>query len=602
MKVRIIHDYSRPRGSSVNDSISIDAVSFETVKSAYAYMRPGYFMAKVDLTKAYRSIPIHRSLWGSLAYQWGGHLYMDFRFPFGVKAAPGMFHRLTMAVSRWMKSQGFSGFVGYLDDFLIIAPTEEECLRGYALLIHFLRFLGLEANEAKCEPPCTSLTFLGICLSTDFRGMGVCAAYISEERLDRVASLCREVMAQGVVARRRLESLLGLLMFCAQVIHGATLYMRHGFALLARVQHSYHVIVTDHLRADLSWFIRLAGAHNGRAVVLDRRLVPALFFATDACTYIGFGGFLDGDYFAVTWEELALRQREPLFPLPAPHPTSHINYLELFAVYWALVKWGKRLSGMTVPIRVDNTVCEAMVRKLWGTETFIPLLKAIFLLCVRFDVRLSPSYIHTKANVLADALSRADWEVFRRERLLWRELAITERDSDDWQLFSSIVQELDVQFGPFGVDACCDEHGANSHFREHWHIGARDARLADWDRPGGLAVYCNPPFSAILQILLRFLICKCRSPVGTSAIFVLPVWDTCDFWLLVASMPRTFQQVRRYPAGSELFTAPVRGSATRRFCGPTHWDVVIVHCPPAAMTEEVDWVRWSPHVYAPPPT
>jgi hypothetical protein len=83
-KVRIVHDLSRPRGSSTNDRIDFVTKSFPTVKSAYAYMRPKWYMCKVDLTAAYRSVPLNSKLWRHVGLEWDGRAYRDVYMPFGI--------------------------------------------------------------------------------------------------------------------------------------------------------------------------------------------------------------------------------------------------------------------------------------------------------------------------------------------------------------------------------------------------------------------------------------------------------------------------------------------------------------------------------------
>jgi hypothetical protein len=78
------------------------------------------------------------------------------------------------------------------------------------------------------------------------------------------------------------------------------------------------------------------------------------------------------------------------------------------------------------------------------------------------------------------------------------------------------------------------------------------------------------------EILLHFLDCMREEPVGTAALFILPLWVPSDFMSLVHGMPHVFRIVERYERGSELFTAPApvhRGGA-RRYLGPTRWPVV----------------------------
>ncbi len=58
-RIRLIHDCSRPEGLAVNDYAGDYKFRYQSLDDAVAQVRPGCFMAKVDLRSAYRSIPVH---------------------------------------------------------------------------------------------------------------------------------------------------------------------------------------------------------------------------------------------------------------------------------------------------------------------------------------------------------------------------------------------------------------------------------------------------------------------------------------------------------------------------------------------------------------
>jgi hypothetical protein len=58
-EIRIIHDCSRPHGHAVNDYINIDTIKFQSLDKAIKLLRPNYYVAKIDLKHAYRSVSIH---------------------------------------------------------------------------------------------------------------------------------------------------------------------------------------------------------------------------------------------------------------------------------------------------------------------------------------------------------------------------------------------------------------------------------------------------------------------------------------------------------------------------------------------------------------
>ena len=102
---------------------------------------------------------------------------------------------------------------------------------------------------------------------------------------------------------------------------------------------------------------------SNRVVFGVLRLIPNVLFTTDASSSWGMGGFLSGQRFAVSWEELRAMPQKPVYPF-SNQESSHINYLELFAVYWAIRQFGGGLRGMRVPLYVDNQSTEHMVRNL----------------------------------------------------------------------------------------------------------------------------------------------------------------------------------------------------------------------------------------------
>ena len=121
--------------------------------------------------------------------------------------------------------------------------------------------------------------------------------------------------------------------------------------------------------------------------------------------------------------------------------------------------------------------------------------------------------------------------------------------TEDWMLERNIFKTLEEQWGPFDVDACCDEEGSNSQLPAFWSP-AQDCLQQDWTHK---SVYCNPPFSKLHDILEHSLACYKASPFTTSAIFVIPWWPTAS-WFTPAI--EELQIVMTFPAGTQLFTAP----------------------------------------------
>ncbi|KAK3276943.1 hypothetical protein CYMTET_15020 [Cymbomonas tetramitiformis] len=531
-----VWDFSRPVADGVNARIDLDKDKFSTVKDAYALLRPGLWMVKVDLDSAYHSVGVASQFRPAQCFEWGGVRYMDVRAPFGNRALPGILMRYTRAIVAWMHAQGVP-CVGYLDDFFMVADGREEAGERMMLLVEFVSFLGFKVNSAKCEGPAQVMEFLGVLLSTEGPK---CTAAINEDRVAFVLSTAKEVRelaTRGPVRRRKLESLWGLLAFSSQIVYGLTLYTRKGFSSLVAAGGRAAVKVTPPLLEDLTEMEQVIKLYNGR-VVQHREDVKDDFFSTDASKTKGMGGVLDFRFFLMSWEDLKRRPRRPWFPFRPGHVT-----------------------GRTIVVNIDNQCALRQVAKWWGPPEYLPLLKELFKVCVKFDIRLRPRYITTKDNKLADLLSKLRLREFHLEHRAFMRASVWKQDRDDWMLDPVEWCSLDREFGPFTLDASVAPSRDNA-FCAVSRSREEDARVQRFD---GHQAWGNLPFSIMYDISLNFLCCKKRQQLGTAGTFLVPVWEKRDgkapdpTWELVSGLPQgVLEEQRRYE--EEALARSTRGS------------------------------------------
>jgi hypothetical protein len=68
---RLIHDCSMPHGMSVNDyTVHFEKYRYETVDVAVGMVKKGYYMAKVDIKAAYRSVAINPDSYAATGLLW----------------------------------------------------------------------------------------------------------------------------------------------------------------------------------------------------------------------------------------------------------------------------------------------------------------------------------------------------------------------------------------------------------------------------------------------------------------------------------------------------------------------------------------------------
>jgi hypothetical protein len=135
-------------------------------------MGPNCYMAKVDIEAAYRHVPIDPYDWDKTVFCWPTEaledLYFDGYLQFGLKNACKVFNRIGRAIFRMMARRGFHVLVVYVDDFIIICPTEAMAWYVFWALCILLRKLGLTVNMRahKCIAPCQIIDFLGVTLDS----------------------------------------------------------------------------------------------------------------------------------------------------------------------------------------------------------------------------------------------------------------------------------------------------------------------------------------------------------------------------------------------------------------------------------------------------
>ena len=222
----IIHDCSMPTGKGFNSYAESEYFRFQTLEDALKLMGPGYFLAKIDLKSAYRSVPVHPSNYAGTGLKWkfkGSKVkftyFVDTRLMFGGKKAPEIFNRLTQAVRRIMARKGFNAIVVYLDDFLIIGESQLACRAAFETLLSLLSNLGFQINWSKVVWPAQRLVFLGVLLDTV-----ECTMSLPEEKLEALKSYLLEFSLWHRASKHQLQVLAGKLNWACRVVYGGALF------------------------------------------------------------------------------------------------------------------------------------------------------------------------------------------------------------------------------------------------------------------------------------------------------------------------------------------------------------------------------------------
>ena len=129
-------------------------------------------------------------------------------------------------------------------------------------------------------------------------------------------------------------------------------------------------------------------------------------FCSDASasSELGYGCIYQTKWISGIWESEFIREEKP-----------SIEYLELFALCAGLFTWESLLTDCRIIIFCDNiSVCHMLNKLTSSCKNCMVLIRMLTLNGLRFNRRVKAKYISSKANFLADSLSRNQMKRFRR--------------------------------------------------------------------------------------------------------------------------------------------------------------------------------------------
>ena len=405
-KWRLIVDLSSPHDHSVNDGInpedfSLQYITLDKIISMVSSYGPGALMAKFDVEAAYRNIPVHPDDRYLLGMHWKNQVYVDLALPFGLRSASYIFNAVADMVEWILRSNySVSELVHYLDDFLTAGPPNSpQCARNLATAQHLCHRLGLPLHPDKCVGPSTCMVVLGIELDSVNQ-----IARLPFEKLSALQELLTSWVPRRWCNRRQLESLRGHLHYAARVVWPGRTFVRRMIDLLCCFRKDDHPIrLNREFHLDLQWWRQFISSWNGVSFSLFPGLSPEtnLEVTSDAAGSAGYGAYFQLEWFNGLW---------------FPHQQHEsIAYKELFPVVIAAHLWGPQWSKKHILFRSDNeAVVFILTSRSSKTPSLMRRLRSLLMAAARFHFTFSSQHIPGVQNPIADALSRFNWQEFRR--------------------------------------------------------------------------------------------------------------------------------------------------------------------------------------------
>lgn len=480
----------------LNLFIKTDHFKMEDYRVASSLITPGCFLAKLDLQDAYFLVPISTKHRKYLRFSFDNILYEFSCLCFGLNCAPRLFTKLLKPVVAFLRAKGLISVV-YLDDFLLIGKSREECLYNVHQTIKILEYLGFVVNYKKSILiPSNVCTFLGF----QYNSLDMSIA-LPIEKKSKLKSLLQSFCNKKYCRIQEFARLLGVLVSaCPAVPYGylySKLLEREKFLALRENKDNYGAImkISPILIPEFHWWID--NLENKKPIKL---IDFAMEIFSDAST-TGWGVHCNNTSSRGFWSE--------------DEKKHHINYLELLAVFFGLKCFAGQLKDCSILCRVDNSTAISYVNRM-GSVRFPKLndlAREIWRWCEEKHIYLLASYIPSAENVDADLASRN-----------------VEFDTE-WSLADSAFDTLTQRFGFPEVDLFASRLNAKCVNYVSWLRDPEameiNAFTVNWNK---FFFYAFPPFCIILKVLQKIISEKAEG------IVVVPVWPTQPWYPVFSSL------------------------------------------------------------------
>ncbi len=466
----------------------LDKIHFkmDTLKTAIQLVKKGCFFGSVDLKDAYYSVPVAPESQKLLKIQWQGELLQFTSMPNGLSPAPRIFTKLMKPPLSSIRKQGHT-ILGYLDDFLLIGDTREECASNVETTVTLFDDLGFTVHPEKSNiTPCQEVEFLGFIL--DSKQMIVKP---TQAKIQKIMTLCGKIQKRNKITIRELAEVIGKLVALEQGVSGGSIFIkrmeidRNEALKESDGDYDAEMTVSKETKMDLQWWIDNLPGGKREIIIPD----PSVVITSDASTK-GWGGEFQGETSGGLWT--------------AAERKLHINCLELKACGLVLKSFCRDLRATHVRIRTDNTTVVACINKLGSCKkTCNAIAREILLWGRERGLTLSAEHLPGKENEAADRESRqarVDTEWKLREEVFKK--VIQKLGECDTDLFASRSNKQLTRYVAWRPDP-----GA-------WKI---DAFLLSWTNING---YVFPPFSLYPGVLAKV------ERDEAEVTLIAPIWTT----------------------------------------------------------------------------
>ena len=227
---------------------SLNLPGLDNLVSALRDLGHSARLFKVDISRAFRNIPIDPADAIHLGIKWNNKFYIDKHLAFGAVHGTAIFERVSNFIRFIMAQHGFQVW-NYIDDIYACCHVD-VAQEAFDTLLEVIRNIGLPINHSKVFAPTSRLSIMDIIVDTSEATFSIELA-----KLDEILTLCKISLLQHQFTKQEFQSLLGKLLYISWCVKGARIFLNRTLAVLCAHHNSPHICPTDGFYQDLLWFI-----------------------------------------------------------------------------------------------------------------------------------------------------------------------------------------------------------------------------------------------------------------------------------------------------------------------------------------------------------
>lgn len=378
--------------SDLNNCVSKVSFRMEGIDTIKSLIEHGDFVASIDLSDAFFTIPLHSDSKKFTTFQFDQKRYSYNVLPFGLTSSPRIFSKMLKPAIIFLRSSGVK-ISSYLDDIFICGSTKDLVSSHVQKTLSLLHSLGFRTNFDKSQiKPCQSLKHLGFIWNTLEMTLSV-----PLDKITKANCFANSLISKESITLTEASSFIGFVVSLIPGFPFSPLYFRmiqYQFINIFKNSSSWSdtFLLNDKSLNDLSWWSKCSSlAHSPiKSLAFD------VILHTDS-SLSGWGAHLSsGEIASNEWSD--------------SDSILHINLLELLAIKNALNCFLSTIENKKVKLFTDNVSAMHYINKIGGTHSHSMCIISldIWKFCLRHNIYLSAFFIASRDNVLADSLSRFD--------------------------------------------------------------------------------------------------------------------------------------------------------------------------------------------------